>query len=55
MWDNNKRFNIHIIGVPDGKERECETEKVFKEIMVENFSNLAKDRSADSRSWNNLK
>ena len=29
LWDNIKRTNIHIIGVPEGEEREKETEKIF--------------------------
>lgn len=44
MWDDSKRFNIHIIRVPEGEEKECETDKGLKETMVEDFSNLAKDR-----------
>ena len=27
LWDNVKCTNIHIIGVPEGEEREKETEK----------------------------
>ena len=27
LWDNVKRTNIHIIGVPEGEEREKGTEK----------------------------
>ena len=27
LWDNIKRINIHIIGVPEGEERKKETEK----------------------------
>ena len=34
--------NIHIIGVPEGEEREKEPEKFFEEIIVENFSNMGK-------------
>ena len=29
LWDNVKRTNIHIIGVPEGEEREKATEKIF--------------------------
>ena len=29
IWDNIKRTNICIIGVPEGKEREKEPEKIF--------------------------
>ena len=37
LWDNVKCTNIHIIGVPEGEERENETEKIFQEIIAENF------------------
>ena len=39
LWDNIKRTNIHIIGVPEGEEREKETEKIFQEIIAKNFPN----------------
>ena len=37
LWDNMKRNNIHIIGMPEGEEREKETEKIFQEIIAKNF------------------
>ena len=40
LWDNVKRTNIHIIGVPEGEEREKETEKIFQEIIAENFPTM---------------
>ena len=43
LWDNVKRTNIHIIGVPEGEEREKETEKIFQEIIAENFPNMGKE------------
>ena len=42
LWDNVKCTNIHIIGVPEGEERE-ETEKTFQEIIVKNFPNMGKE------------
>ena len=39
LWDNIKRNNIRIIGVPEGEEREKGHEKIFEEIIVENFPN----------------
>ena len=42
LWDNVKRTNIRIIGVPEGEERE-ETEKIFQEIIAENFPNMGKE------------
>ena len=43
LWDNIKCKNIHIIGVPDGEEREKGPEKLFEEIIVENFPNMGKE------------
>ena len=40
LWDNIKRKNIRIIGVPEGEEREKGPEKIFKETVVENFPNM---------------
>ena len=40
LWDNIKRPNLHIIGIPEGAEKEKGIEKIFEEIMSENFPNL---------------
>ena len=40
LWDNIKRNNIHIIGVPKREEREKGPEKIFEEIIDEDFPNL---------------
>ena len=45
LWDNIKCNNIRIIGVPEGEEREKGPEKIFEEIIVENFSNMGKEIS----------
>ena len=37
-----KRTNIRIIGVPEEKEKKKGTEKIFEEIIVENFPNMGK-------------
>uniref|UniRef100_A0A8D1D3S7 L1 transposable element RRM domain-containing protein n=1 Tax=Sus scrofa TaxID=9823 RepID=A0A8D1D3S7_PIG len=42
-WDNVKRSNIRIIGVPEGEEREKGTEKIFQEIIAENFPHMGKE------------
>ena len=42
LWDNLKRSNIRIIGVPEGEEEEQEIKNLFEQIVKENFSNLAK-------------
>ena len=43
LWDNINHNNIRIIGVPEGEEREKEPEKIFEEIIVENFPNMRKE------------
>ena len=43
LWDNIKRNNIRIIGVPEGEDREKGPEKIFEEIIVENFPNMGKE------------
>ena len=43
LRDNIKRNNIHIIGVPEGEQWEKEPEKIFEEIIVENFPNMGKE------------
>ena len=41
--DNIKCNNICMIGVPEGEEREKGPEKIFEDIIVENFPNMGKD------------
>ena len=43
LWDNIKLNNIHIIGVPEGEEREKGPEKIFEEIIVKDFPNMGKE------------
>ena len=40
FWDNIKCTNIRIIGVPEEEEKKKGTEKIFEEIIVENFPNM---------------
>ena len=42
LWDNIKHTNIRIIGVPEEEEKKKGTEKIFEEIIVENFPNMGK-------------
>ena len=42
FWDNIKRTNIRIIGDPEEEEKKKGTEKIFEEIIVENFPNMGK-------------
>ena len=40
LWDNIKWTNIRIIGVPVEEGKEKVPEKVFEEIITENFTNM---------------
>ena len=43
LWDNIKCTDICILGTPVGEEREKGLEKIFEEIIAENFPNLGKE------------
>ena len=40
LWDNIKHTNIRIIGVPEEEEKKKGYEKIFEQIIVENFPNM---------------
>ena len=42
LWDNIKHTNILIIGVPKEEEKKKGYEKIFEEVIVENFPNMEK-------------
>ena len=42
-WDNIKHTNSRIIGVPEEEEKRKGSEKIFEEIIVENFPNVGKE------------
>ena len=42
LWDHIKHTNIQIIGVPEEEQKKKGYEKIFEEIIVENFSNMEK-------------
>ena len=43
LWDTIRRTNIWIIGVPEEEEKKRGTEKIFEEIIIENFPNMGKE------------
>ena len=43
LWDNIKYTNIQIIGVPEEEEKKKGYEKIFEEIIDENFPNMEKE------------
>ena len=40
QWNNIKQANLHIIGIPEGEEKEKGIENIFEEIITGNFPNL---------------
>ena len=43
LWDNIKHTNIQMIGIPEEEEKKKGYEKIFEEIIVENFPNMEKE------------
>ena len=43
FWDHNKCNDIWIIGISEDKETKKGYEKIFEEIIVENFPNMQKE------------
>ena len=43
LWDNVKRLNIRIIGVPEEEDKKKSHEKILQEIIVENFPKIGKE------------
>ena len=43
LGDNVKHTNIRIRGVPEEEEKKKGYEKIFEEVIVENFPNLEKE------------
>ena len=37
LWDNFKRSNIHLIGVPEGEEKEQDIGNLSEKVVKENF------------------
>ena len=43
LWDNIECTSIRITGVPEEEEKKKGTEKIFKEIRVDNFTNMGEE------------
>ena len=43
LWDHIKCTNIRILGVQEEEEKKKGYEKIFEEIIVENFPNMEKE------------
>lgn len=49
LCDNFKRYNIHVIGIPEGEKRETEAKEIYKARMAENFT-----KSLTDTAWSTL-
>ena len=49
LWDNVKRPNIQIIGVPEEEDKKKDHEKIL-EIIVENFPKMGKEIVQETQS-----
>ena len=43
LWGNVKCPNIRIIGVPEEEDKKKDHEKIFEEIIIENFPKVGKE------------
>ena len=43
FWDNVKRPNSRIIGIPEEEDKKKGHEKILQEIIVENFPKMGKE------------
>ena len=43
LWDNIQCTNIRIIGVTEEEEKKKVCQKIFEEMIVENFPNMEKE------------
>ena len=43
LWDHIKCTHIWIIGVPEEEEKKKGYEKIFEEIIIENFPKVEKE------------
>ena len=44
LQNNMKHNNIHIIGIPEGKEEDQGRDNLFEKVMMENFPNLMREK-----------
>ena len=42
-WDSIKHINIRILGYPEEEGKKKGSEKIFDEIIAENFPNMGKE------------
>ena len=52
--DNTKSTNNRVIGVPEEEEKKKGTEKIFEEIIVENFPCMGNSQSSPKSAENSI-
>lgn len=55
LWGNDKRCNMHVIRILEGKERQKGTEEVLEVIMMKNFPGINRHWTTDSESSEHTK
>ena len=49
LWDTMKFTNIQIIGIPGEEKKKKGYDKIFEEIIIENFPNMEKETVKSKR------
>ena len=49
FWDNIKRTNVQIIGIPEEEEKKKGYQKNFEEIIIENFPSMKRKYTIKSK------
>lgn len=55
MWENYKRCNTCVIGIPEGEEEEKGSEVVFEAIMTNDFPQIVTHQTIDPGSSENTR
>ena len=55
LWDNVKRPNIRIIGVPEEEDKKKGHQKLLKDIIAENFPKMGKEIATQVQEIQSLK
>ena len=43
LWNSVKSLNIRIIGIPEEGNKKTDHEKIFEELIIENFPKMRKE------------
>lgn len=48
LWNNNKRFKIHVIAIQEERRKKGKAKKLLKQIIAENVPSLANNTYQDT-------